>query len=309
VERRASEAPGLFEQWGSRLTLDIYMQIAGLVLILPAFLLLLALLIAPFTFIIWHSFVEKGETGLSLANYHWLFGPAFLPSLKNSLIIGVGSVALEILAAVPLAILLNQPLYGRGIWRALVTLPWAVPTISVAAAFLWLSNTNYGLFNQLGLATGILKLPLAFLGDPTLALPAVIMAHAWKGLPLAFIVIFASLQSLPSEHLEAARVDGAWGLGQLRYIILPHLKTAIGLAAVLSGIYNFALFDLTFLLTGGGPAGSTTTLPMLEYNQMFRSLDTGRAAVVGVTIFLVGVLALTLLFLLNTQERRKRGLR
>ena len=295
--------------WWSGLTLDISMQIAGIVLIFPAILLLFVLLIAPFTFIIGSSFVEKGEAGLGLANYQWLFGPAFLPSLKNSLIIGVGSVVLEILAAVPLAILLNQRLYGRGIWRALVTLPWAVPTISVAAAFLWLSNTNYGLFNQIGLATGILKLPLAFLGDPTLALPAVIIAHAWKGLPLAFIVIFASLQSLPSEHLEAARVDGAWWLGQLCYIILPHLKTAIGLAAVLSGIYNFALFDLTFLLTGGGPAGATMTLPMLEYNQMFRSLDTGRAAAVGVTIFLVGVLSLALLFLMNAQDRKKRGLR
>ena len=296
-------------RWWSGLTLDIYMQIAGVALVFPAALLLFALLIAPFTFIIWSSFIEKGEIELSLANYQWLFGPAFLPSLKNSLIIGVGSVALEILAAVPLAILLNQRLYGRGILRALVTLPWAVPTISVAAAFLWLSNTNYGLFNQIGLATGILKLPLAFLGDPKLALPAVIMAHAWKGLPLAFIVIFASLQSLPSEYLEAARVDGAWGWGQLRYIILPHLKTAIGLAAVLSGIYNFALFDLTFLLTGGGPAGATMTLPMLEYNQMFRSLDIGRAAAVGVVIFLAGILSLALLFLMNAQDRKKRGLR
>lgn len=278
-------------------------------MVFPAIFLLLAILIAPFTFIIWSSLIKKGETGLGLANYSWLLGRTFLPSLKNSLIIGVGSVALEILAAVPLALLLNQRLYGRGIFRALVTLPWAVPTISVAASFLWLSNTNYGLFNQIGLASGILSLPLAFLGDPKLAMPAVIVAHAWKGLPLVFIIIFAALQSLPSDHLEAAKVDGAWGLSQLRYIILPHLKTAIGLAAVLSGIYNFALFDLTFLLTGGGPSGTTMTLPMLEYNQMFRSLDTGRAAAVGLTIFLVGVLALALLFWLNTQDRKKRGLR
>ncbi|MBI1879999.1 MAG: sugar ABC transporter permease [Chloroflexi bacterium] len=304
-----AEQGGVFARWWSGLTLDIYMQIAGMALIFPAALLLLALLIAPFTYIIWSSFIEKGGMELSFANYEWLLGPAFWPSLKNSLIIGVGSIALEILAAIPLAILVNQNLYGRGMLRALVTLPWAVPTISVAAAFLWLSNTNYGLFNQIGLATGFLKLPLAFLGDPYLALPAVVLAHAWKGLPLAFIVIFAALQSLPPEHLEAAKIDGAWRMAQLRHIILPHLKTAIGLAAVLSGIYNFALFDLTFLLTGGGPAGTTMTLPMLEYNQMYRSLNIGRASAVGVTIFLVGILALSLLFLVNTLDRKKRGMR
>ncbi|MFN8457757.1 MAG: sugar ABC transporter permease [Anaerolineae bacterium] len=306
---RSLERLSPWGQWLSELKLDVYMQIAGVILIFPAVLLLFTLLIAPFIFVIWSSFIGKGETGPSLANYGWLLGPAFLPGLKNSLIIGAGSVALEVLAAVPLALLLNQQLYGRGILRALVTLPWAVPTISVAAAFLWLSNTNYGIFNQVGLATGLLKLPLAFLGDPWLAMPTVIVAHAWKGLPLAFIVIFASLQSLPAEHLEAAKVDGAWRLAQLRYIILPHLKSAIGLAAVLSGIYNFALFDLTFLLTGGGPAGATMTLPMLEYNQMFRTLNTGRASAVGVSIFLVGVLSLSLLFFINAQERRRRGLR
>jgi multiple sugar transport system permease protein len=293
----------------SNLNLDTYMQIAGSILVLPAVLLLCILLIGPFLYIIGSSFVEKGTGALSLANYRWLLGPAFLPALFNSLIIGFGSVALEILAAVPLALLLNQRLAGRGVFRALVTLPWAVPTISVAAAFLWLSNTNYSVFNQFGLEYDILKEPIAFLGDPRWALPAVTLAHAWKGLPLAFIVIFAALQSLPSELLEAAQVDGAWSFAQLWHVILPHLKTAIGLAVVLSGLYNFALFDLTFLLTGGGPAGRTLSLPLLEYTQMFRTLDIGRAAVIGITIFLVGVLCLTALFAVNAQDRRRRGQR
>jgi multiple sugar transport system permease protein len=124
-----------------------------------------------------------------------------------------------------------------------------------------------------------------------------------------FIIIFSALQSLPAELIEAAQVDGAWRLSQLRHIILPHLKTPIGLAAALSGIYNFALFDLTFLLTGGGPSGRTTTFPLIEYNVMFRSLNTGRAATVGVTIFLVGVLTLSLLFALNAQVRVRQGRR
>ena len=279
-----------------------------MVLVLPAILLLSVIMLAPFVFIIWMSFNEDDTAGLTLTNYEWLVGPQFWPSLYHSLVIGIGSVGLEILAAIPLVLLLNERLPGRGLMRALVTLPWAIPTIAASAAFLWLGNVHYGIINQIGLATGILKEPFAFFQTPSLALPIVTLAHAWKGLPLVFIVLLASLQSLPNELLEAAKIDGARWLAQLRHIILPHLKTAIGLAAVLSGLYNFALFDLTYLLTGGGPVGATMTLPMFEYNQMFRALNTGRAATVGLTIFLAGILTLTLLFVMNARERKRRGL-
>jgi len=264
------------------------------------------LIVAPFGYIVFASFIEKGSQGFSFGNYAWLSSPLFLPSYRNSLIIGVGSVLLEIIIAVPLAILLNQKMYLRGLWRALITLPWAVPTIAVAGAFLWLGNPHYGIFNQIGLEIGLLKTPLAFFGDPDLALLSVIVAHAWKGLPLVFIIVFASLQSLPEEQIEASKIDGAGKLRQLQYVILPHLKTSIALAAVLSGAYNFSLFDLTFLLTGGGPAGLTMGLPMLEYNQMFRSLNIGRAAVIGMTIFFSCIVALSALFVLMARDRAKR---
>ena len=282
------------------------MQVAGILMIIPACLLLTMLLVAPFGYIVVASFIEKQSHGFSVENYAWLTSPLFLPSFGNSLIIGVGSVLIEIVVAIPLAILLNQKMYLRGLWRALITLPWAVPTVAVAAAFLWLCNPHYGLFNQLGLALGILEEPMGIFGDLHLALPAVVFVHAWKGLPLVFIIVFASLQSLPEEQIEAARIDGAGRMAQLRYVILPHLKTSIALAAVLSGIYNFSLFDLTFLLTGGGPAGLTMTLPMLEYNQMFRSLNIGRAATIGISIFLSGIVALSLLFVLTTRDRAKK---
>jgi len=273
--------PKSIKDWYNNLGIEGGMQIAGIVMVVPAILLLLMLLVAPFGYIIFASFIEKGSQGFSFGNYAWLSSPLFLPSFRNSLIIGVGSVLLEIIIAVPLAILLNQKMYLRGLWRALITLPWAVPTIAVAGAFLWLANPHYGIFNQVGLEIGLLKEPLGFFGDPDLALLSVIVAHAWKGLPLVFIIVFASLQSLPEEQIEASKIDGAGKLRQLQYVILPHLKTSIALAAVLSGAYNFSLFDLTFLLTGGGPAGLTMGLPMLEYNQMFRSLNIGRAAVIG----------------------------
>jgi multiple sugar transport system permease protein len=286
---------------------DPYTQLIGAVMVAPAAFLMSLVVIAPFVYVLWESLFEKRTGAIGLGNFRFLLGPGFLPSLIATLEIGIGSVILEVAAAVPLALLLNQPLRGRGVMRSLVTLPWALPTIAVATSFLWLANTNYGLFDQLAMATGLLKEPIAFLGDLTWALPAVTVAHAWKGLPLVFIIILSALQSLPPEQLEAARVDGAGSWSQFLYVIVPHLKWSIALAGVLSGIYNFSLFDITFLLTGGGPSATTLTLPLLLYNQAFRALDFGRAAAVGIVIFLSGLLSLGLLFAAQNRERRQRA--
>ena len=284
-------------------TARIYARAAGLAMAGPAAFLTAVVVLAPFCYVIYQSFIEKRSGAFSLANFEWLIGPAFGPALWNSVVITIGSVVLEVAIAVPLAIMLDQALAGRGMLRALVTLPWAIPTIAVATAFLWLGNTNYGVINQLGLATGAFAEPIAFLGEPGWATWTVIVAHAWKGLPLVFIIILSALQSLPHEIREAARVDGAGRWASFNHIILPHVLPSIGLAAVLSGIYNFALFDITYLLTGGGPSGRTTTLPLLLYNQAFRGLDQGRAAAVGLVIFGAGVLALVVMQRLTRRAR------
>lgn len=280
-----------------------FVQTAGLVMTGPAVFLTSLIVLAPFTYVVLQGFVQKKTGAIGLVNFQWLLGPAFIPAFVNTLVISVGSVILEILVAVPLALLLDQRLVGRGVMRSMVTLPWAVPTIAVATAFLWLGNTNYGLINQIGLTTHVFAEPIPFLGEPGIATLTVTAAHAWKGLPLVFLIVLASLQSLPREIVEAARVDGAGARAVFSHVTLPHLIPAIGLAAVLSGIYNFALFDITFLLTGGGPSGSTTTLPLLLYNQAFRALDQGRAAAVGITIFLAGVCALVIVMRVSRRAR------
>jgi multiple sugar transport system permease protein len=279
-------------------------QTAGLIMIGPAVFLSALVVLGPFVYVVFQAFVQKKTGVIGLDNFEWLLGPAFVPALWNTLIISIGSVALEIIVAVPLALLLNERLHGRAALRGIVTLPWAIPTIAVATAFLWLGNTNYGLFNQLGSELGLLNAPIAFIGQPGWATLSVIVAHAWKGLPLVFIILLSSLQSLSHEIVEAARVDGAGRWTTFQHIILPHLAPAIALAGVLSGIYNFALFDITFLLTGGGPSGQTTTLPLLLYNQAFRSLDAGRAAAIGLVIFLAGVVALVIVQRVTSRARR-----
>jgi ABC-type sugar transport system permease subunit len=290
----------------SRLPHDIYLQIAGVTLVAPAVFLLCLLIVGPFVYVVWESLFAEGSTTAGLANYRWFLGGTDIwPTFKNGLKMTAGSVALEVVVAVPLALLLNQRIPGRNLFRGLVTLPWAVPTIAIATAFLWLSDPFYGLFNQLGQRLGLLSQPISVLGDPRYAIWAVTLATAWKGLPLVFIIVLSALQSLEPQYLEAAKVDGASWRSQLRHVILPHLRSAIALAAVLSAVYNFALLDLAFLLTDGGPAGTTTNWPLLLYKQDFVALDTGRAAVVGVAIFLAGVVALTFVLVLDGLRRRR----
>jgi multiple sugar transport system permease protein len=290
----------------SRLSHDIYLEIAGVTLVAPAVFLLCILIAGPFMYVVWDSLFAAGSSSPGLSNYRWFFGGAdIFPTLKNDLEMTGGSVGLEIAVAIPLALLLNQRIPGRGILRGLATLPWAVPTIAVAAAFLWLADPFYGLFNQLALSLGLLSQPVSVLGQPSLAIWAVTVATAWKGFPLVFIIILSALQSLDPQYLEAAKVDGALWRSQLRHVILPHLRSSIALAAVLSAVFNFSLFDLAYLLTGGGPAGSTTTWPLLLYNQEFGAFDNGRAGVVGVTIFIAGVMSLALVLGWDGLRRRR----
>ena len=259
----------------SRLSHDVYLQIAGLALIGPAVVALGVLIVGPFVYVAWQSLFALGRELAELRHLPLVPRLRVLGDAQVGLKITVGSVALELLVAIPLALLLNRPIRGRGLLRGLVTLPWAVPTIAVASAFLWLASPFYGLFNQLGLWSGVLSEPISALGDPRYAIWAVTIATAWKGLPLVFILVMSSLQSLDPQFIEAARVDGAPRHAQFRHVVLPHLRSSIALAGVLSAVYNFSLLDLTFLLTGGGPAGSTTSWPFLLYNQEFDALDTG----------------------------------
>jgi multiple sugar transport system permease protein len=280
--------------------------IAGLLMCIPAVLLALMIVIGPFVWVIWTSFSDT-PSGFSLENYERFLDTGFVTTVWKTFFIAAGAVVLEILVAVPLAMLLNSAVPGRGVLRALVTLPWAIPTIAAATAFVWLADTNYGLFNQIVLELGIREDPIEILSNGELALLVVTIAFAWKGLPLVFIIILAGLQSLPLEQLEAARTDGAGRRAQLRHIVLPHLKSAIVLAAVLSGVFNFAQFDLVYLMTGGGPTGATTTLPLQLYNEGFKALEDGRAAATGVVIFVAGLLTLLAWAAWDRRQRLRRG--
>jgi len=211
----------------------------------------------------------------------------FWLSLRNTAVFTFFSVGLEFLLGLGSALLLNQSFKGRGAVRALAMLPWALPTAVMALAWSWIFNDTFGVINDLLMRAGIIKENIAWLGQPTGAMAAIIIADVWKTTPFMMIIMLAGLQSIPEELYEAIRLDGASSWQEFRLITLPLLRPALALALLFRAIAAFGVFDLVFILTGGGPGGATETVSLYAYTNYFRYLDFGYGATVIVVSFLL----------------------
>jgi len=200
------------------------------------------------------------------------------------------SVTLELALGLGIALLLRQRFPGRGVACALVLLPWAVPSVVAARFWEWIFNSDYGVLNYL-LGTSV-----NWLGDPRWALPAAILADVWKTTPFVALLLLAGLQVIPEELYRAARIDGANSLQAFRRITLPLLMPVILLVLLFRTMDAARIFDLIFVLTGGGPANRTETLVVYAYKLLYRTLQFGYGSAVAVTTFLF-ILALSLAYL------------
>jgi multiple sugar transport system permease protein len=188
--------------------------------------------------------------------------------------------------------------------RASVLLPWAMPTIVAAFVFRWLFDASFGPINAVLDSLGIISSPVAWLGSPDTALPTVIAVHIWKGLPFVILIFLAALQTLPRDLKDAASVDGAGYWQELRWVTLPQLRYIIAITFILRIVWTFNWFDLTYLLTGGGPGGATMTLPIAVYITAFRTYQLGQSAAYATMIAAV-LMVVTVIFLrLTTRADR-----
>jgi multiple sugar transport system permease protein len=204
----------------------------------------------------------------------------------------VGAVFLGLVSA----LLLNRKFRGRNLARSAIAVPWAFPEISAVLVFVWMCNPTFGVMNVLARLFPGVEANLAWLSDPNMAMPLVIVISIWKAFPFTFLVILAALQAIPRDLYEAADVDGATRLQMLRYITIPEIAPTLLLMAVLMAIFSFKQFTLIWLTTGGGPYGGITeTLVLLIYQTAFRFFDLAYGATLGVAAFII-VLGLTLLF-------------
>lgn len=229
---------------------------------------------------------QGGWVGLD--NYAALVvsGP-FWRSLANTLIWTVGTLVLQIVFGVALALMLHQDLWFRALARSLVLFPYFVSTVVAVLVWRWLFNDLYGILNHLLILAGISDMPLDWLGSMPNAMISVILVGAWKYFPFVVIAVLARLQTIPEALYEAARIDGAGPIARFFDVTLPQLREVLAVIILLRAIWDFKEFDLIWLLTGGGPVISTQTLSLLVYKEAFALNQMGMASAYAVAMMAV----------------------
>lgn len=268
-------------------------------LMLPLLAVMIAVIGWPMIDTIRLSFTDAKLVGtegsfVGLGNYaKMLSGNNFLRSLNNTLWFSVISVTVEMVIGVLAALLLNQEFRGRTILRALMILPWALPTIVNATLWRLIYNPEYGALNAALLQFGLISEYRSWLGEPGLAMAALIVADCWKNFPLVALIALAALQAVPRDVVSASLVDGASAWNRFRFVTLPYLAGPLMVALVLRTIEAFKVFDIVWVMTRGGPANSTRTLSILVYQEAFSFQRAGS----GASLALIVTLIVTLLAL------------
>ncbi|MBN7758031.1 sugar ABC transporter permease [Nitratireductor aquimarinus] len=277
---------------GTRLTMRAWLMMLPLLVVMTAIVgwPLLDTLRLSFTDA---RLVGTGGDWVGLDNYaRMLSSSRFLDTLSTTTIFAVVSVTLEMVLGVLTALLLNQAFYGRTLLRALLILPWALPTVVNATLWRLIYNPQYGALNALVTQLGLTTDYQSWLGQPASALTALIIADAWKNFPLVALIALAALQMVPREITSASLVDGAGPFSRFRHVTLPYLVGPLMVALVLRTIEAFKVFDIIWVMTRGGPANSTRTLSILVYQEAFSFQRAGSGASLALIIaLLVTVLA------------------
>ena len=225
----------------------------------------------------------------------------FWSALVTTLIWTVGTLTLQIVFGVGMALLLHQNLWFRSLARSLVLFPYFLSTVVAVLVWRWLFNDLYGALNHGLIQLGILDMPLDWLGTMPNAMIGVILVGAWKYFPFVVIAVLARLQTIPEHLYEAARIDGAGPIARFWDITLPQLRSVLTVIILLRAIWDFKEFDLIYLLTGGGPIDSTQTLALLVYEEAFGLNQMGQAAAYSVGMMVV-MLAFMIVYIRRTRE-------
>ena len=244
-----------------------------------------------------------GQKMVGLENYADLWtDPVAMQSLKTTLIFVAVTIPLELLLGLGMALVMNEVFRGRGLLRAIVLVPWAIPTVVSSQMWRFIFNDRYGLFN-FALFGGDTANYMAPLAEPGLALIAIMAAEVWKTTPFAGLIILAGLQTIPDELYEAASIDGAGPWQKFCHVTLPLIRPALLLALLFRSIDALRVFDLVFVMTQGGPADATNVLQFYGYKKSFAEGMIGYGSTIAVGVFMLSLLlSLTYLRLLRGSQ-------
>jgi multiple sugar transport system permease protein len=280
--------------------------------VVPVLILLTFVLILPIIWAIRASFYEiplfqPEWTFVGLEHYvATLTDVAFRASLWKSVIFAVGSVAIQLVAGTAVALVIAREFpFNKGV-RAVVLLPYLIPTALLGYLGLWMFNTNWGILNSILVRTGITQYGVEWFGNPDTAMLVLMLATAWKYAIFVTILVLARLQSIPDGYYDAARVAGASPWERFRDITLPNLKGVIFIVVLLRGVWMFNKYDIISVMTNGGPGNATQTAPIYAYKVAFGDYNLGQSAAVSVVLFTVLIVSAIIYFRVLEPESEVR---
>ena len=265
----------------------------GYALIAPAIALLLLITVFPLAYNIWNSFhyaepsnpIVNGRPA-GLFNYRRLFEAAnsFVPALEHTVFFTVVSVAIEVVLGLVLALALNKSFRGRGLVRAAVFIPWAVPTVVSAQIWKGMFDPQQGFVDFLLKSLHLPGSTTTWLASADTTWVVIFVADAWKNTPFVAIILIGGLQVIPNEIYEAAKLDGASAWRQFRRLTLPLLKPALMVALIFRTMSAFLIFDVVYIINRGGPGTSTTVLAFNDWNAFQTNLDYGYGGALSIVL-------------------------
>lgn len=274
----------------------------------PALLIITTVLLVPLVIGISYSFWKFSafrSEFVGLGQYRTMMSdPVLHGALINTVWWTVGSLFFQFFLGLGLALILNKPFFGRRLVQALVFLPWAVPTFLTGLTWAWLFNPLIGPIPHVLHYLGIQDEPVTILASPDHAIWGPIAANVWFGIPFFAITLLAARKSIPHEIYEAAAIDGASVWQQFTKVTLPFLAPTIAITVMLRTVWIATFADLIYVMTQGGPAGSTETIATYIYVTAFKALDKGYASAIAVLL-----LVLLILYALVVIQMRRRLLR
>ena len=260
--------------------------------IFPVLLLLVMLVVYPLSYGVYISFFDtdlgKNWSFAGFRNYLVIFTQDnFLKNIWVTFKFAFLVVAGHFVIGILLGLALNQKKRGTTVFRTILVLPWLFPDVVIALIFKWLANPMYGLFNSFLLEHGLIEKQISWLGSTQWAFAVVVLVCIWKGYPMVLVNVLAALQSVSSDILEAARVDGANAVQLLFRIILPAIKPVLATTVILDVVWWFKHYTIVELLTSGGPNSVTSVVSIGIYKEAFQYFKFGRAAAMAVVVFVI----------------------
>jgi len=259
-------------------------------LIFPAFGYIVFSMLSPLIWSFYTTFTDKtigsGGAFIGIQNYiDVLSNRVFWVAVKNTLIFTLGSVFFKIGFGMLLALILNESIRGKNVYRALLLLPWTIPNVVSVLTWQWIFSDVGGVFNNIMMNLGIINAPLGWLSNPRLAMVSIVIVNIWRGTPFLALTLLSGLQTISGDLYEAARIDGAGVFQRFINITLPGVKNVLVLGSLVTTVWTLNNFEGVWLMTGGGPLNSTQIIATLSYSFAFQSYNISKALTVSAIAF------------------------